>query len=122
MASYLSGDEMMGAFLPGLFNAKLLKKNLAKIDPTSKTGLVGNIAQRLPLVGPIFGVAGAIGGGIRSASKTAGAAPSLAVPTIESLPGNSYTPDTKKKSDVIPLVLVGAAGIAVLATMYVLNK
>lgn len=61
MSSYIDG-EMLGS------NA--FTNFLAKLDPTSSKTVVGKIAKGLPIVGPAFVAAGAIGASLKSASKT----------------------------------------------------
>jgi len=69
MASYMMGDEMMGAFLPGLFSAKLASKTIAKFDPTSakakygkviKAGVIGGL-NFIPVIGTGLSVAAGTG-------------------------------------------------------------
>lgn len=128
MSSYISKEEMLGSFMPGLFTRRGLSKNLARLDPTSSKTFIGQIAKSMPGgVGTAFTMAGAVGGALRS--RTA-APPALAVPQVDvtsippspSVPVDAQGQTIKKSSDALPIAVAATAGVLILALVFVVNK
>jgi hypothetical protein len=127
MSSYISKEEMLGSFMPGLFTRRGLSKNLARLDPTSSKTFVGQIAKSMPGVGIAFTMAGAAGAALRS--RTA-APPALAVPQVDvtsippspSVPVDAQGQSIKKSSDALPIAVAATAGVLILALVFVVNK
>jgi len=128
--SSFAGDEMMGAFLPGLFSAKLASKTLAKFDPTAKqakygkvirAGVIGGLSL-VPVVGLGLSAAASAGFALKAnadANKSAAAIQqqviqNAMVPTPES---PEVGPAGEKKSSIVPLLGIGAAAIAALTML-----
>jgi hypothetical protein len=80
------GEDFMGAFLPGLFSAKLAKKTLAKFDPTSSTAKYGKVVK-----------AGVIGG--LNLIPVVGTAASVAMGSVFMLKSAADAAAKKKKAE-----------------------
>jgi len=138
MASYLNGDEFLGAFLPGLFSWKLAKKTIAKFDPTSSTAVYGKAMKAgiigglnfIPVVGTGLSVAAGAGFMLKSAKDQAKRNNQIlsqqqqqaiiqnAMAETPAAPG--VGPDGRTKSSAGPLIGIGATALAAIMALTML--
>lgn len=115
------GDDMMGAFLPGLFSAKLASKTLAKFDPTAKNAKYGKIVRTgLAITGGVLTgglAAGAINSGLQALGASRASVTRTSQQSQVSTPIISPEPESEKKSSVLPILGIGAAAVAALTMM-----
>jgi hypothetical protein len=140
MASYMMGDDMLGAFLPGLFSWKLAKKTIAKFDPTSSTAVYGKAMKAgiigglnfIPVVGTGLSVAAGAGFMLKSSAdqnkrlKTQQAQQQQAiiqnamVPTPASPEIGSAGNVSASNASTGPLIGIGAVVLSVIAALTML--
>ena len=133
MSSYMLGNDMMGAFLPGLFSARLASKTIAKFDPTSQTAQYGKVVRAGVIGGlsmvPVVGLglsavaSGAFALKVRADSVKSAARTQQQQVIQNALTSSPAAPEVgpagmeDKKKSLLPILGIGAAVVAALTML-----